>query len=518
MTAAEPLPAALPGAHLPLSLVYPDPHQPRREFEETALAELAASIREFGVLQPITVRSILEPGGTGRVSHYVIIAGERRWRASKLAGLETIPAIVRDDISHDDLPVVQLLENLQRADLTLIEQARGCTELVRRMGLDEATQRLGMSKAWVSQRATLFGLPEAIVGLIESGHLTSVDMAHDLAALAEVDEDGEWEANRLLEEIGRGVHMPTREAVRALLRGAREAAEGERQRAQRIAATHADLFTAPAGDDDDDAPQGASASGAPKAPAKPREDRWQREARLRMEAWDKLMPEVRAIQRDARRAIIEALADVNPSSMGDDWRLSVTLPSTGTTPPALATGATFPIEIGGGTDDAGIVIEALDAKHTVPLSIQVTVAELRSVEKLLGRRLPVWATGTMGSSTIKLHGGQAAGLAAAIKRRFRAEYGSAEAEAPAAASGKGERATPESVASFLRACTQPSELGFIANAKLHAAYVAHCERHGLLPMSYQDNRWPIALREGGVEIKRRKDGRYCHGLRLLVEA
>ena len=108
---------------LPLREIEPDPDQPRKRFDEAALAELAASIQENGLLQPIAVRP--KPLGAG----YLIIAGERRWRAARLAGLDEVPALVKD-VTDEQAAALALIENLQREDLDPIEVAEGCRQLI----------------------------------------------------------------------------------------------------------------------------------------------------------------------------------------------------------------------------------------------------------------------------------------------------------------------------------------------------------------------------------------------------
>src|SRR3954447_1526347 len=125
---------------LPVELIAPNPHQPRRHFDEEALVALAGSLRERGVLQPVLVRPVR--GGT-----YELIAGERRWRAARLAGLETVPALVRpqDDAASLELA---LIENMAREDLNPIEEARGCALLVEELGMTREAigRRLGRSR------------------------------------------------------------------------------------------------------------------------------------------------------------------------------------------------------------------------------------------------------------------------------------------------------------------------------------------------------------------------------------
>ena len=139
---------------LPVELISPNPHQPRRQFDAEALVGLADSIRARGVIQPVLVR----PLAGGR---YELIAGERRWRAAQIAALETIPAIVRqnDDSASLELAVI---ENMAREDLNPVEEARACAGLVEELGLtrEEVGRRVGRSRVSVSNLIRLLDLPD----------------------------------------------------------------------------------------------------------------------------------------------------------------------------------------------------------------------------------------------------------------------------------------------------------------------------------------------------------------------
>jgi ParB family chromosome partitioning protein len=152
--------------HVPVELISPNPRQPRRHIDESSLAELAGSLRERGVLQPVLVRPL--PGGT-----YELIAGERRWRAAQLAGFETVPAIVRP---HDDAESLELalIENMAREDLSPVEEAHACVALVEELGLtrEDVGRRVGRSRVAVSNLIRLLDLPDEVLELLEAGHLT----------------------------------------------------------------------------------------------------------------------------------------------------------------------------------------------------------------------------------------------------------------------------------------------------------------------------------------------------------
>lgn len=165
---------------LPLELISPSPQQPRKRFDEDALVALAASVSERGVLQPVLVRS--KPGG-----RYELVAGERRWRAAQLAGLTTIPALVRARADAEALELA-LIENMAREDLNPIEEAHACAALVEELGLtrEEVGRRVGRSRAAVSNLVRLLDLPEEAIELVRCGTLTE---GHGRALLLADDHD-----------------------------------------------------------------------------------------------------------------------------------------------------------------------------------------------------------------------------------------------------------------------------------------------------------------------------------------
>jgi ParB family chromosome partitioning protein len=151
---------------VPVDLIVPNPKQPRRHFDEAALEALAGSLRERGVLQPVLLRPVA--GGS-----YEIVAGERRWRAAQIAGLDTIPALVRE---RDDAAALEaaLIENMAREDLNPVEEARACAALVEELGLTRETVglRVGRSRVAVSNLLRLLDLPDEVLAALERGDLS----------------------------------------------------------------------------------------------------------------------------------------------------------------------------------------------------------------------------------------------------------------------------------------------------------------------------------------------------------
>jgi ParB family chromosome partitioning protein len=166
---------------LPVELISPNPRQPRSGFDEDGLRALAGSLGEQGVLQPVLVRP--KPGGT-----YELIAGERRWRAARIAGLEVIPALVRD---REDAAALELalIENMAREDLSPIEEARACAALVEELGLthEDVGRRVGRSRVAVSNLIRLLDLPDEVIeqlqlGVLSEGHGRALMLAGDHGA------------------------------------------------------------------------------------------------------------------------------------------------------------------------------------------------------------------------------------------------------------------------------------------------------------------------------------------------
>lgn len=172
--------AMQPDSVLEISKIKPNPNQPRRQFNEQELNELADSIKQNGVLQPLLVRK------TG--NYYEIVAGERRYQASKLAGLKEVPVIIRE-ISDEDVFKLALIENLQRSDLTPIEEARGYRQLIKEKGLtqEELSKILSKSRSAITNTLRLLDLPEVVQGFVADGLLTA---GHARAILAVPSDEG----------------------------------------------------------------------------------------------------------------------------------------------------------------------------------------------------------------------------------------------------------------------------------------------------------------------------------------
>ena len=183
---------------LPLHKVEPNPHQPRQDFDPEELENLAASITEHGVVQPLTVRET----GSG---YYQIIAGERRWRAARIAGLSEIPAVI---IEADDRKTMELalIENLQRQDLNPVEEAQGYQVLMNEYGLtqEETAQRVGKSRPAVANALRLMNLCPEVLEMVRSGQLSA---GHARAVLSLKTEKKQKEAAQKICALGLSVRQ-----------------------------------------------------------------------------------------------------------------------------------------------------------------------------------------------------------------------------------------------------------------------------------------------------------------------
>lgn len=197
-TSAEPVRPKNGFRNIPLRRIEPNRAQPRRSFDETALQELENSIRAHGVLAPITVRQ-------GDNGYYQIVAGERRWRAARRAGLDTIPAMVID-ADEQTMMELALIENLQREDLNPMEEAEGYRALIDQFGMKQETvaERVGKSRSAVANSLRLLSLDETVRRMVEEGTLSS---GHARAVLAIQDTEKRLAAAKTMTETGMSVRQ-----------------------------------------------------------------------------------------------------------------------------------------------------------------------------------------------------------------------------------------------------------------------------------------------------------------------
>ncbi|NLD74391.1 MAG: ParB/RepB/Spo0J family partition protein [Chloroflexi bacterium] len=206
--------------------ISPNPHQPRSRFDSDALQDLADSIREVGLIQPLIVHEVQDPEGEGKPPRYLLIAGERRWRAAQLAGIQQVDVVVKDATPVEMLELA-LVENIQRADLNPLEEAAAYEQLQREFGLtqERIAERVGRSRVSVTNSLRLLRLPEEIQRTLMEGALTE---GHARALLMLDDEDEQVLACRTVLKRHLSVRQ-TEELVRRL-QAAGESAPRQRTR------------------------------------------------------------------------------------------------------------------------------------------------------------------------------------------------------------------------------------------------------------------------------------------------
>ena len=190
-------------SNLPVDAVHPNPRQPRRRFDSDAQNGLAESVRAQGVVQPVLVRSRAAGG-------WELIAGERRWRAAREAGLTTVPAVIRDADDRDTL-LLGLVENVARENLSPVEESRGYALLIDEFGLSlgEVSERVGRSKPAISNKLRLLDLPDDVLAMVERGELSE---GHARAVLAVPDNEGRRRLARQIVRRGMSVRAAERAA------------------------------------------------------------------------------------------------------------------------------------------------------------------------------------------------------------------------------------------------------------------------------------------------------------------
>ena len=196
--------------HVRLSEIEPNKNQPRKNFDQDAIDDLAESIRQYGLLQPLVVRPI----ATG----YQLVAGERRWRACRIAGLTEVPVTIRE-LTDAETAEIALVENLQREDLNPVEEAAGYQALMDEFSLtqEDVAERVGRSRSAVANAVRLLGLPKEILTMIESGKISA---GHGRALLAFKNKDEQLKAARIasfganvreIERLAKKTDVPTKQ-------------------------------------------------------------------------------------------------------------------------------------------------------------------------------------------------------------------------------------------------------------------------------------------------------------------
>jgi ParB family chromosome partitioning protein len=512
---------------IPLDLIAPNPHNPRRTFDPAALAELADSIRDVGVVQPIVLRPITDALRDIVVARhgeqYGLIAGERRWRAARLAGLTAIPAVIRSNLRESDSKVIALIENLQREDLPLVELCVGTSELVTwfeerllvepdpdgRTALELASKRLGKSKAWVSKHAAFARFPDPIRELATEGHVTDLEMLHSLKRIAELDEE---EFGYVVDEIlnpDMATTPITREALRDIVQNLESRAQRreEQERSQDDDEAH--------GGEDEGAGSGQDDLFTPpkeKSEPKRKESKFEREQRLRAEQLAAIEPDLRRYAREQRKSILEAVERAS-GAIDTNFEFSIGKSpyghwsTSGGDVPTSTANAAYHCTLRGSSDQAGAIIEALNPSHEIRFHLAVPIDKLRAIEEIIGRKIAI-------SEMFSVGGRKLAQGAKAIDAISHAKQ---TADAKAAAAQIFSQSTAGDVAKFLKACTERKKGERVLSSDLYKAYDAWCGRHGLKPLSLNSPEWGAAIEQAKIQKIRSNGSRYVD-LRILVGA
>lgn len=549
-------PATVRVESVQLSLLAPDPEQIRKHFDESALASLAESIKAQGLIQPIVVRPKL---GNGTDYDYKIVAGERRYRAAQLAGIEHVPVIVRTDLANADIAVLQVLENLQRENLTLSETCAGVAKLVDTLGFAKTCQQLGKSEAWVSKHAGVLKLRPEIVSRVIEGKIDSVDIARELHALADLDaqqyeklmgrymppEEAPSEADEAVQADtlpepaatadleddraqatwqARRNAPPTRAEIRAAIFEARaqqladaeEAQQLERRSAMQAQAAQRGTEQA----DDDDDPDFDGASRENRAPDLAGESAAERERRIKREKLDALIVQgdkfcAEQIARLAELVRLPAQGQRGP----DDEPEYVT----------IHTPHHWQLEEAGATDTLTIpyavkvsapVTQSVRVLHALGVSDELTIEldsltlnQVEAIAKIIGRDFNL-------CTHRKLSGHQIFKALVAARARANTAKPKPAIAAKTKAKGQGTSAeqddAPQGIAAFLKACVRKARVPGkrLAPADLHAAYIAWCKTQKRKPVPIKDKRWGQAVAAAGIE-KVRSNGFWYVGIEVV---
>lgn len=196
------------GLIVSVDAISPNPHQPRKTFDEEFLRELAESIRTTGLIEPLVLRA-LGPDS------YQLLAGEQRWRAAKIAGVTELPAVLREVSDDLDALAIALIENLARQDMVPADEIAGVADLALRIGVQATATKIGKTPQWVSKRKRIAQAPEWIRVFVAEGATADVEALYELAKLAD---DDEPRAREIISSHGKGSHL------RALIKTAAKAA------------------------------------------------------------------------------------------------------------------------------------------------------------------------------------------------------------------------------------------------------------------------------------------------------
>ena len=509
-----------------LNLIAPDAHQVRKHFDEAAIQELGESLKQNGMIQPIVVRPRmnLDASNAGTMDYdYTIIAGERRWRAAQQAGLTSVPVIVREDLKQADISILQILENMQRENLSLAETCAGVSALVEQIGFADTVKKLGKSEGWVSKHASLAKLPEPIRNFVTNGKIQSIDIAKDLAQLHEINVEEAEEFYRNLDPL----YGLSQEEIEEQQEYDRNLAEKDPERAarsqlyeeQRAHITRAEVRGALADAKEWQQRQAEHAAQRTQERSegpdrnKISESDWQAKSRAAQKAGEES-----ATFADAMTIKLHERAGLPVPTRENEWCWSDNVVihvnrrhyfgGDGEPPPESPECAEYQVDVGGTLDQVTHALKLLPAKAArAEIEGEITVDEARKIAEILGDRFTIDYRVTVPGTKLK------ASAEPPEKR-------TAKNKAKPKSKTKAEPASNESnsVDAFLKACVKPATIPVrrIKSTVLHQHYLTWCKGQGITnPISSRDNRWGQAIEAAGIE-KIRSNGFHYVGIEVTV--
>ncbi|MGB1560769.1 MAG: ParB/RepB/Spo0J family partition protein [Sinimarinibacterium flocculans] len=450
--------------------------QIRKHFDEEKLAQLGESIKDQGLVQPIVVRT--------KGESFEIVAGERRWRAAKGAGVAEIPVIVRDDLSDDGAAILQALENLQREDLALGETCAAVAALVAKLGFDETCAKLSKSPAWVSHHSRIGELPEEVQTLVNDGKVESAEIAHMISQLKTY---GGGDFKKTVDEFGQAnqwMKPPTREQLRERVRWAKERREAKDKEKEKVANSP------------------ALQKKIAKEKAQLREQklgRAERETRCKQ-----LGQEAEQLEKQFTLGLLRLMPGDYSKAKAQDIPVRVRCTQGfyfshyDTRPlPQSAESAGFHLDFDGPIGTIAPVLNLLAPGAKLSISLQdLSQDDARKIEKALGGR----------KVTFTHYARNISG------KKIRAAMGETK---PPKAKPSAEKQGDITVASFIQeCCTQGDPDARIKAADLYNAYVEWTQADGATPLAFNDNKWGEAIEAAGIEKKRLKTGVHYLGVKL----
>lgn len=491
---------------LQLDLLDADPQQPRKHFDPAALEALGQSILDEGLLQPIVVR----PKADGR---FEVVAGERRMRAATMFNVHAVSVIVREDLVGRDVLLLQLTENLQREDLPPADLGAGVARMVEMIGAQGAAKMLKKSEAWVSTHAALVKLPEPVKNLVESGAITSPDVAVTLGKLQHLDPKTAENHLRQFSEAAKGTSTwasaPTRVQVRAALKTAEDKierqqfnkAEKQKERAE-LSALKEKAKTDPKAKAKLEKLQKENAPDTKKAA----------EAAVRKAMGD-YTKQADAFIRELEAALYKA-AKIPQPKQRRQWDDAVCLSSdfhgsdyNPKRPPASVDAGDFNLTCRGVFAEISALARIVNAEPKLTADMEdetLTIIEAKKIAEILGSRVTFKFEGKATGKKLRSLLAAPANPAAAGK-----------APAPPAADD------PFGVAAFVTACVvkAATDQHRVNAADLHKAYARFVAEHPDIDrmLGSSDKRWGAAIKAAGLKVIRSNGMKYT-GIKLAVKS